>query len=129
MKLHGQDRKDIDNDTARAVQSFTESEYPSKSKSITIQPPSPDSITTQISDTMGSDIIDDYHEELRKSQSIVKIVEMLHDNQIWNESNSTIRVYLLLNNYPYSILFEILKLKQIMKSLPSNHNPQWLKVF
>ena len=119
-KIH----KETDNDTSKAVQSFNESDYKP------IQPPSPESVTSYRSSTIDSDTSYDYHEELRKENSIVKIVEMLHQNRIWHQSETIIRIYLLLNHYPYKIVFEVLQLKQIMKTLPSNsrNNHNWLQL-
>lgn len=54
-----------------------------------------------------------YHEEIRKTDSIVQIVDMLQANSIWTESEDYNRVYLLLNGYDYDTIFEVLQWKQI----------------
>eukprot|EP01084_Bolivina_argentea_P209135 356304_1 len=107
--------KDTDNDTSKAVQSFTESDHK------LTQPYSPDAESSDtIYRTFNSDEHFDLHEELRKQHNTVKIVEMLQQNKMWRKSNSEIRIYLLLNHYNYETVFEMLQLKQIIKSLPSS---------
>eukprot|EP01083_Nonionella_stella_P003412 9758_1 len=108
---------DNDNDTANAMQSFDESECKAT------QQYSPDSESSCVS--MG-DVFDrynrhqQYHEQLRKEGNVLNIVEMLRANKIWKESEIKIKVYLLLNHYPYAKVFEALRMKQIIHSLPSH---------
>lgn len=56
-----------------------------------------------------------YHTEIRQTESITRIVDMLQANKVWTESPKHLRIYLLLNGYDYDTIFEVLQWKQIMK--------------